>query len=191
MKMIICTCVKYKLIFINNLKFLLLLLLLLFRSICDGVEGLCILLRRLSYPCRYGDMIQRFPKPVPILSMVTNQLVDQVYSHHAHRVTQWNHNILYPVKLQTYVDAVVSKGSPLANCFGFIDGTVRPITRPGANQRTVYNGHKRVHALKFQSVALPNGLIGNLYGPVGKGKKIFTYWLSLYTSPIYVRFQSV
>ena len=30
----------------------------------------------------------------------------------------------------------------------------------------VYNGYKRVHALKFQSVALPNGLIGNLYGPV-------------------------
>ena len=30
----------------------------------------------------------------------------------------------------------------------------------------MYSGHKRVHALKFQSVALPNGLIGNLYGPV-------------------------
>jgi len=168
------------------------LLLFLFRSICDGVEGLCILLRRLSYPCRYGDMIQRFAKPVPILSMVTNQLLDHVYNHHAHRITQWNHNILSPVKLQTYIDAIASKGSPLANCFGFIDGTVRPITHPGANQRTVYNGHKRVHALKFQSVALPNGpIIGNLYGPVGKGKNIFAYRLSLYTSPIYVWFQSV
>ena len=103
--------------------------------------------------------------------MVTNQLVDHVNSHHAHRVTQWNHKILSPVKLQTYVDAIVSKGSPLSNRFGFTDGTVRPITRPGANQRTVYNGHKRVHALKFQSVVLPNGLIGKLYGPVGKGKK--------------------
>ena len=34
--------------------------------------------------------------------------------------------------------------------------------------RVIYNGHKRVHALKFQCVALPNGLIGNLFGPVGK-----------------------
>ena len=34
-------------------------------------------------------------------------------------------------------------------------------------QRIVYNGHKRVHLLKFQSVAPPNGLIGNMYGPVG------------------------
>ena len=35
-------------------------------------------------------------------------------------------------------------------------------------QRIVYNGHKRVHGLKFQSVALPNGLIANMYGPVGE-----------------------
>lgn len=26
-------------------------------------------------------------------------------------------------------------------------------------------GHKRVHAIKFQSVVAPNGLIANLYGP--------------------------
>ena len=32
----------------------------------------------------------------------------------------------------------------------------------------IYNGHKRIHTLKFQCVALPHGLIGNLYGPVGK-----------------------
>ena len=57
---------------------------------------------------------------------------------------------------------------PLENCFGFIDGTVRPIARPDERQRIVYNGYKRVHSLKFQSVALPNGLIGNMYGPVGK-----------------------
>ena len=36
------------------------------------------------------------------------------------------------------------------------------------HQRIMYYGHKRVRALKFQSLALPNGLIGNLYGPIGK-----------------------
>ncbi|XP_022806314.1 uncharacterized protein LOC111343414 [Stylophora pistillata] len=30
----------------------------------------------------------------------------------------------------------------------------------------MFNGHKRVHSLKFQSVTLPNGLIANLFGPV-------------------------
>ena len=65
-------------------------------------------------------------------------------------------------------DAVSDKGAALDNCFGFVDGTVRPICRLGENQRMVYNGHKRVHALKFQAVAVPNGLIGQLFGPVGK-----------------------
>ena len=58
--------------------------------------------------------------------------------------------------------------SLLRNCFGFVDGTVRPISRPDENQRVVYNGHKRVHGLKFQSVVIPNGLIAHLYGPVGE-----------------------
>ena len=69
--------------------------------------------------------------------------------------------------LERYAAVIHAKGSALSNCFGFVDGTVRPICRPNVNQRQVYNGHKRVHALKFQSVAIPNGLIANLYGPMG------------------------
>ena len=52
--------------------------------------------------------------------------------------------------------------------FGFIDGTIRAIARPEQHQMILYNGHKRVYALKFQSIAPPNGLIGNVYGPAGK-----------------------
>ena len=29
-------------------------------SVVGGMEGLCMLLRRLAYPCRYSDMMQRF-----------------------------------------------------------------------------------------------------------------------------------
>ena len=57
-------------------------------------------------------------------------------------------------------------GSPLTNCFGLSDGNVRQISKPGESQRILYNGHKIVHSLRFQSVALPNGLIANVYGPV-------------------------
>ena len=34
------------------------------------------------------------------------------------------------------------------------------------HQMIVYNGHKRQHALKYQSITTPNGMIANLYGPV-------------------------
>ena len=73
---------------------------------------------------------------------------------------------LSPPNLQSFADAIHNKGAALNNCWGFVDGTVRPICRPGRNQRLFYNGHKRMHALKFQSVFAPNGIIANLYGPV-------------------------
>ena len=47
-----------------------------------------------------------------------------------------------------------------------MDRTIRQISRPGDNQHVVYNGHKRVHALKFHAVVIPSGLVANLYGPV-------------------------
>ena len=81
---------------------------------------------------------------------------------------EWNHDLLSPACLQTYADAVYAKGAALENCFGFVDGIVRPIAHPDENQRVVYNGHKRIHALKFQSLALPNGIIANICGPVGR-----------------------
>ena len=137
-------------------------------SVSGGMEGLCMLLRRLAYPCRYSDMVPRFGRPIPVLSMVTNEVLDFIYDTHSHRLTQWNHAILAPPLLQSYADAIYAKGAAIDNCFGFIDGTVRPIARPGEYQRIVYNGHKRVHALKFQSLALPNGIIGNMFGPVGE-----------------------
>ena len=127
-----------------------------------------MLLKRMSFPRRYSDMIYRFGRTVPVLSMVTNQVVDYIYQAHGQKIKQWNNRLLNPAALQTYADAIERRGAALDNCFGFVDGTVRPICRPNEHQRTVYNGHKRGHALKFQSVTIPSGPIANLYGPVGK-----------------------
>ena len=127
-----------------------------------------MLLWRLGYPSRYSYMMARFGRPAPVLSMITNEVLDFIYTNHSHRILQQNPAILQPVKLEEYANAIQIKGGALDNCFGFIDGTVRPISRPGKNQRIVYDGHKRVHALKFQSLAPPNGLIANMYGPVGE-----------------------
>ena len=103
-----------------------------------------------------------------VLCLATNRVVDFVYAAHHRRITDWNLAVLNPPALQTYADCIHQHGAPLNNCFGFIDGTVRPIARPGTNQLILYNGHKIVHSLKFQAVAIPNGLIAHLHGPVGK-----------------------
>ena len=94
--------------------------------------------------------------------MTANPVMDFIYVTHGDRITQWNPTVVNPGFLEQYAAAIAGKGAALDNCFGFVDGTVRPISKPGEQQRIVYNGHKRVHALKFQSVAVPNGLIANM-----------------------------
>ena len=93
-------------------------------SVCDRIEGLCILLRRLAYPCRYSDMVSRFARPVPVLCMISNIVLNYIYDLHHRRITAWNHAILNPLALRQYADAVSEKGAALNNCFGFVDGTI-------------------------------------------------------------------
>ena len=114
-------------------------------------------------------MISRFGLPVPFLSMVSNEVLDFIYNTHRHLITQWNHNMLNLIQLhyRFTVTPFPAKELLYIIVLGSLMRPVRPLCRPGEHQRVIYNGHKRVHALKFQCVALPNGLIGNLYGPVG------------------------
>ena len=65
-----------------------------------------------------------------------------------------------------FCNRIHERGALLTNCWGFVDGTVRPISRPERNPRVLYNGHKKVHGVKFESVAAPNELTANLFGTV-------------------------
>ena len=137
-------------------------------SYCLGLKALCIILRRLAYPVRYCDMVPRFGRSVPDLCKITHWTINHIVDSHSHLLHSWDSPFLRQEALKSYADAVYAKGAPLKNCFGFVDGTVRPVCRPGKHQKVVYNGHKRVHSIKFQSVVIPNGLIANLAGPWGK-----------------------
>lgn len=122
---------------------------------------------RICLPVQIQRLIPRFGRPVPELSMISCLVIDTIYQECNHRITQWNDTLLNPTLPESYARVIRSKGTPLPNCFEFIDGTVRPICLPEENQRIMYNGHKRVHGLKYHSVILPNGMIANLFGPVG------------------------
>jgi hypothetical protein len=50
-----------------------------------------------------------------------------------------------------------------------VDGTLRGIARPGGedmDQELFYSGYKKFHALKYQGLATPDGLVSSIYGPV-------------------------
>ena len=138
--------------------------------VVDSTEALCIVLSRLVYPCHYVNMVPLFGRSVPQLSMIFNQTIDLIDSSHNHRLSDLSQGWLSPCCLKAFADSVHRKGAALDNIWGFIDGTVRPFCRPKVNQRILYNGHKRLHALKYQSVTTPSGMIANLFGPV-KGKR--------------------
>ena len=98
-------------------------------TICEGLEGLCILRKRFAFLCRFSDMIPIFGRPVrPELCMINNTVIDCVYNHHRHRIMDWNPNFLSPMQLENYAEAVFNKGAAFRNCFGFVDGRVRPIS---------------------------------------------------------------
>jgi hypothetical protein len=86
---------------------------------------------------------------------------------------------LWVDRFEAFAVAVRSKsGAPahFADIICFVDGTIRPISRPTFRadeadpdvrniQEEVYSGHKRVHCLKWQGVVMPNGIISDLNGP--------------------------
>ena len=86
-----------------------------------------------------------------------------IHNTFGHKLQDMNQPWLAANKLQEYTDAVHLKGAALSNCWGFVDGTVRPCARPGEHQKILYNGHKRIHSLKFKSVVASNGLIAQLH----------------------------
>ena len=136
------------------------------RLVVDGIEAFCIFLKCFAYPCRCVDLIPRFARPVPQLSIISNHVMDIVYGLHHDHLTSFNQPWLSQANLEHYANVIHNKNAPLQNCWGFVDGTFRLVCRPGENQRVLYNGHKRIHAIKFQSVVAPIGLIANLHGPV-------------------------
>ena len=66
--------------------------------------------------------------------------------------------------LQEFSTFISQKGAPLDCIVGFMDGTARAISRPSQFQQAFYSGYYKMHCLKFQSIAFPNGMI-YLNGP--------------------------
>ena len=133
--------------------------------VASGLDVLCMVLRRFVYPNRLVELEPFFGRPFTTISMFVNEMVDFLFEQHQQRL-KLDNPWMDQHHLQLYADTIADKGAPLDNVIGFIDGTVRPICRPTRYQRVCYNGHKRIHAIKFQSIVIPNGLIAHLYGPM-------------------------
>jgi hypothetical protein len=92
-------------------------------------------------------LVPFFGRAEPEISEIFKTIICDVHARFEHLLSSFS---LAWLDLEAFAAAVHAKGAPLTQCFGFIDGTARPISRPIVNQRIMYSGHKRVHCIKFQ-----------------------------------------
>lgn len=115
-----------------------------------GLEGLCLLLRRLCYPKRIEDMVPEFGRHPTEISIICNEMTYLLNTTWCQLLDTFRQPWLSVDNLRRFADTVFQKGCPLQSCFGFIDGVLKPCARPTYNQRNIYNGKDRVHGLKYQ-----------------------------------------
>ena len=89
-------------------------------------------------------------------------MVDHLYDNYMDTMTDISRWSNYA---QVFADSTYAISKKAPRCIGFIDGTFRSHCRPSVDQGSCYNGHEKDHGIKFQSVILPNGLIGDFWGP--------------------------
>ena len=135
------------------------------RYACAGVTILLAVLFRFSYPSRLLDMERVFGIPHERLCRIVAYGVEIIYQKFKDRLP-FDRNLIRS-RCQLYSTKIWAKCmGALAMCIGFVDGTLMDHCRPSEGQEAIFNGHDRVHGLKFQSVTLPDGMMGSLFGPV-------------------------
>lgn len=82
----------------------------------------------------------------------------------------WEHKLIWDGiqldkdSLTQFKKVYVRKGSVATDIIGFIDATIIPISRPGEDQEYFYSEYKKLHAIKFQNVDTPDGIISHTKG---------------------------
>ena len=103
-----------------------------------------------------------------VLSWIINHMYEIIYLQ-LESLLDWDHHWLTVDKLKEYAQTIFENGGEQVQVaegiFGFIDGTVRKIARPTFNQEIFYSGWKRCHAIKFQGIMAPDGILMHVSGP--------------------------
>ena len=68
----------------------------------DASEALCILLKRFAYPCRYADLVCRFGRPIPSISIIANYMLSFMYNRWNRLLTSFEQDWLAFAKLQQH-----------------------------------------------------------------------------------------
>ena len=130
-----------------------------------SIEAICVTLHRLSSQCRLVDLSFIYDLRPQFISQIVNGFMVYIFRRYGDIVrsfvTSWSTD---RIMLEVYAEKIRRRGSPIANCVGFVDGTHVPVARPKRGQRAWYCGRHRCHCFKSTAIQYPNGLI-SAFGP--------------------------
>ena len=152
------------------------------RYVYPGESAFLVMLARLRDGRRWSQWESVFRRDSTHLSEINAHMIHWLYTTHAsprlERIA-WTRN-----RMPTYAAAIAAKcrecvaeehhASVPYDIWAFIDGTVRPTSKPSAAafpglnlQAELYSGHKRYHGIKYQALHTPDGLCCHMYGGIG------------------------
>ena len=102
------------------------------RSSWSGLEGLCVVLRRLAYPNRRFDLESIFGRGEAELSVIFNTTLGFLYNEWNGLITDIARQKQGWLSAERIAEscAAVRRVCPLDHVWGFIDGTAIPIAHP-------------------------------------------------------------
>jgi len=156
---------------------------------CHTEEALLILLQRLAFPTKFLDMVSIYNRDISALSKIFSWMNNYIRSRFGYLITNnweyWKNDFeefseCIRKKVVEKSEGAIDYPEGAYLVFAFIDDTTIRTCRPGGGpaeegenaerysmllQEAFYSGYKKHHGIKFQTVELPNGMCGDLFGP--------------------------
>jgi nuclease HARBI1 len=107
-----------------------------------------------------------------------SHIYNDVLQHLNNRYADFLHFDPIRVNLSTigaYCQAIEEVAGPVRT-WGFIDGTLRPHLRPMVDEAAYYTAYKKVHAMKYEAIMAPDGLMVHLGGPKHSRESDWRLW---------------
>lgn len=130
-----------------------------------AIEALGLLLTCFHSGLDLFDLCSQYDCCQSSLSALINELTEFIDERWKHLLECDRNHMLHLDQLLIYAAAIAAQGVPLHNCVTFLDCTICKTCRPVIGQESIFSGYKRYHALKYQALTIPNGLIVHLCGP--------------------------
>jgi nuclease HARBI1 len=129
---------------------------------CSGLEVFAMMCMNYAYPGRQLELVKRFGTSTPRISRLIKAL--RSYLFETFYPGMCRPKLIPPSKMQEFEKAIYDQCG-VNGIFGFIDATVRPTCKPELFQNVVYNGKDKTHALKYQVLCTPDGIMRHVSGP--------------------------